>query len=118
MEEEGDGWEETALALKRPLLRALHRTMLGWTLTLTLTFRRRSRLSRYVLRLCLSLLFVSRCRPLFIPSHTLRPSSQELRDGMTDFVVGAVNGMKPSGAVDQSCLQSQEVWTGTTCESL
>ncbi|GMH77869.1 hypothetical protein TrST_g12461 [Triparma strigata] len=27
---------------------------------------------------------------------------------------GAVNGMKPDGTVDSSCLQSMEVWTGTT----
>jgi non-lysosomal glucosylceramidase len=27
---------------------------------------------------------------------------------------GAVNGMKPDGKVDGSCLQSKEVWTGTT----
>ncbi|KAK3267088.1 hypothetical protein CYMTET_24333 [Cymbomonas tetramitiformis] len=28
--------------------------------------------------------------------------------------IGAVNGMLPSGLVDDSNLQSQEVWTGTT----
>ena len=27
---------------------------------------------------------------------------------------GAVNGMRPNGTVDDSCLQSREVWTGTT----
>jgi len=27
---------------------------------------------------------------------------------------GAVNGMTPQGKVDHSCMQSQEVWTGTT----
>jgi len=27
---------------------------------------------------------------------------------------GAVNGMRPDGKVDNSCLQSREVWTGTT----
>ena len=27
---------------------------------------------------------------------------------------GAVNGMRPDGRVDGSCLQSKEVWTGTT----
>jgi len=27
---------------------------------------------------------------------------------------GAVNGMRPDGKVDDSCLQSREVWTGTT----
>ena len=27
---------------------------------------------------------------------------------------GAVNGMKTDGTVDGSCLQSKEVWTGTT----
>lgn len=28
--------------------------------------------------------------------------------------VGAVNGMKPGGDVDSCCIQSREVWTGTT----
>jgi non-lysosomal glucosylceramidase len=28
--------------------------------------------------------------------------------------LGAVNGMRPNGHVDESCLQSREVWTGTT----
>jgi len=27
---------------------------------------------------------------------------------------GAVNGMRPDGSVDESCMQSKEVWTGTT----
>ena len=27
---------------------------------------------------------------------------------------GAVNGMRPDGQIDQACLQSREVWTGTT----
>eukprot|EP00624_Nannochloropsis_granulata_P005837 evm.model.NODE_4170_length_6426_cov_20.221910.4 len=27
---------------------------------------------------------------------------------------GAVNGMRPDGQVDDTCMQSQEVWTGTT----
>ena len=30
------------------------------------------------------------------------------------FLWGAVNGMLPTGQVDQSCLQSREVWSGTT----
>lgn len=29
-------------------------------------------------------------------------------------MVGAVNGMRPTGHVDDSCLQSREVWTGVT----
>ncbi|KAK3236232.1 hypothetical protein CYMTET_53614 [Cymbomonas tetramitiformis] len=29
-------------------------------------------------------------------------------------MMGAVNGMRPSGEVDSSCMQSREVWTGTT----
>jgi hypothetical protein len=29
-------------------------------------------------------------------------------------LIGAVNGMKPDGKVDNSCMQSREVWTGTT----
>jgi non-lysosomal glucosylceramidase len=28
--------------------------------------------------------------------------------------MGAVNGMRPDGQVDRSCMQSQEVWTGTS----
>ena len=28
--------------------------------------------------------------------------------------LGAVNGMRPNGTVDSVCLQSVEVWTGTT----
>ncbi|KAH6834582.1 Beta-glucosidase [Perilla frutescens var. hirtella] len=28
--------------------------------------------------------------------------------------IGAVNGMHPSGKVDESCMQSREVWTGVT----
>ncbi len=31
-----------------------------------------------------------------------------------DGEMGAVNGMRPDGRVDTTCLQSQEVWTGTT----
>jgi hypothetical protein len=29
-------------------------------------------------------------------------------------LLGAVNGMSPDGCVDDSCMQSREVWTGTT----
>jgi non-lysosomal glucosylceramidase len=28
--------------------------------------------------------------------------------------LGAVNGMKPNGTVDTMCMQSVEVWTGTS----
>ncbi len=28
--------------------------------------------------------------------------------------IGAVNGMRPNGTVDKCCMQSREVWTGTT----
>ncbi|GJP67013.1 hypothetical protein CLOP_g23882 [Closterium sp. NIES-67] len=28
--------------------------------------------------------------------------------------MGAVNGMRPNGQVDDTCLQSREVWTGVT----
>ncbi|GAB5034529.1 non-lysosomal glucosylceramidase [Nannochloropsis oceanica] len=31
-----------------------------------------------------------------------------------DGYSGAVNGMRPDGQVDETCMQSQEVWTGTT----
>lgn len=30
------------------------------------------------------------------------------------LLMGAVNGMRPDGHIDDSCLQSREVWTGTT----
>ena len=30
------------------------------------------------------------------------------------LLLGAVNGMRPDGEVDSSCLQSREIWTGTT----
>jgi non-lysosomal glucosylceramidase len=29
-------------------------------------------------------------------------------------LLGAVNGMRPNGSIDDTCLQSREVWTGTT----
>ena len=29
-------------------------------------------------------------------------------------LIGAVNGMRPNGTVDQTCMQSREVWTGVT----
>ena len=35
---------------------------------------------------------------------------QKFADGRS----GAVNGMRPDGSVDATCMQSQEVWTGTT----
>ncbi len=35
---------------------------------------------------------------------------QKFADGRS----GAVNGMRPDGSVDGTCMQSQEVWTGTT----
>ncbi|KAI5068564.1 hypothetical protein GOP47_0016909 [Adiantum capillus-veneris] len=28
--------------------------------------------------------------------------------------MGAVNGMNPDGTIDESCMQSREIWTGTT----
>ncbi|CAM9631050.1 unnamed protein product [Chrysoparadoxa australica] len=31
-----------------------------------------------------------------------------------DGVLGAVNGMRPNGTIDNTCLQSREVWTGVT----
>eukprot|EP01116_Phalansterium_solitarium_P013610 TRINITY_DN31003_c0_g1_i1.p1 TRINITY_DN31003_c0_g1~~TRINITY_DN31003_c0_g1_i1.p1 ORF type:complete len:883 (-),score=23.37 TRINITY_DN31003_c0_g1_i1:80-2728(-) len=34
--------------------------------------------------------------------------------GFKDGKLGAVNGMRPDGEVDSSCMQSIEVWTGTT----
>lgn len=34
--------------------------------------------------------------------------------GYGDGDMGAVNGMRPDGTVDQSDIQSQEMWTGTT----
>jgi len=34
--------------------------------------------------------------------------------GFVNGTRGAVNGMRPDGSVDESCMQSKEVWTGTT----
>jgi len=34
--------------------------------------------------------------------------------GFKDGKIGAVNGMRPDGKIDKCCLQSVEVWTGTT----
>lgn len=31
-----------------------------------------------------------------------------------DGISGAVNGMRPDGSIDNTCMQSKEVWTGTT----
>ena len=28
--------------------------------------------------------------------------------------MGAVNGMHPNGKVDETCMQSREIWTGVT----
>ena len=28
--------------------------------------------------------------------------------------IGAMNGMRPDGSIDKCCMQSQEIWTGTT----
>ncbi|KAH7445901.1 hypothetical protein KP509_01G027700 [Ceratopteris richardii] len=33
---------------------------------------------------------------------------------MNDGKMGAVNGMNPDGSIDDSCMQSREIWTGTT----
>lgn len=35
---------------------------------------------------------------------------KEFKDG----TMGAINGMKPTGRLDETCMQSVEVWTGTT----
>ncbi len=34
--------------------------------------------------------------------------------GFADGRLGAVNGMRPSGYKDRTCVQSDEVWTGVT----
>jgi len=34
--------------------------------------------------------------------------------GFKDGKMGAINGMKPNGTIDDTCMQSVEVWTGTT----
>ncbi len=45
-----------------------------------------------------------------IAGHT-RVTSQ----GKKELIyIGAVNGMRPNGTIDMTCLQSREVWTGTT----
>ncbi|NWF97053.1 MAG: glucosylceramidase [Candidatus Thorarchaeota archaeon] len=34
--------------------------------------------------------------------------------GFRNGLMGAMNGMRPDGSIDKSCMQSAEVWTGTT----
>ncbi len=34
--------------------------------------------------------------------------------GFKDGKLGAINGIRPDGTLDHSCMQSLEVWTGTT----
>lgn len=54
-----------------------------------------------------------------VPSHMVHSSLRVIfENNVIKFgqghLLGAVNGMKPTGVVDNSCLQSREVWTGTT----
>jgi hypothetical protein len=37
-----------------------------------------------------------------------------IKFGQGERLMGAVNGMRPDGSIDRCCLQSREVWTGTT----
>jgi non-lysosomal glucosylceramidase len=34
--------------------------------------------------------------------------------GYEDGRLGAMNGMRPDGQLDKTCMQSMEIWTGTT----
>jgi non-lysosomal glucosylceramidase len=34
--------------------------------------------------------------------------------GYKDGALGAMNGMRPDGRLDRTCMQSAEIWTGTT----
>ena len=34
--------------------------------------------------------------------------------GYEEGSLGAVNGMRPDGSLDRSCIQSMEIWTGTS----
>ena len=46
--------------------------------------------------------------------NVVGPSHSTTGTSMSTLLVGAVNGIRPDGHVDMSCLQSREIWTGTT----
>jgi len=53
------------------------------------------------------------------PSHMIHSCIREIfENNVIEFgkgrLLGAVNGMRPNRSIDNSCLQSREVWTGTT----
>ncbi len=56
--------------------------------------------------------------PSIVPKENARKALKTVYDfnvmRFKEGKMGAVNGMRPNGAVDKSCLQSSEVWTGTT----
>ncbi len=56
--------------------------------------------------------------PSVVPEANARRALKEIYENNVKLFelgeIGAVNGMRPNGRVDTSCLQSQEVWTGTT----
>ena len=56
--------------------------------------------------------------PSIVPEDHARSALKKVFDfnvmQFEEGLMGAVNGMRPDGRVDTSCLQSQEVWTGTT----
>jgi non-lysosomal glucosylceramidase len=56
--------------------------------------------------------------PSIVPSVHARSALKLVYDlnvmRFEEGTLGAVNGMRPDGTVDRSCLQSQEVWPGTT----
>lgn len=56
--------------------------------------------------------------PDIFDSHKIRSALQKIYDFNVMKVqggrMGAVNGMHPSGKVDETCMQSREIWTGVT----
>jgi non-lysosomal glucosylceramidase len=56
--------------------------------------------------------------PSIVPDDNARSALEKVYNYnvlmFEDGEMGAVNGMRPDGRVDTSCMQSQEVWTGTT----
>ncbi|KAG0457340.1 hypothetical protein HPP92_022497 [Vanilla planifolia] len=56
--------------------------------------------------------------PSLFDSNKIRSTLQKIFDFNVMRVkggrIGAVNGMHPNGKVDESCMQSREIWTGVT----
>ncbi|PON63758.1 Beta-glucosidase GBA2-type [Parasponia andersonii] len=56
--------------------------------------------------------------PSLFDDHKIRSALQKIYDFNVMKVkggrMGAVNGMHPNGKVDETCMQSREIWTGVT----